>query len=74
MVKIPVSFTLNDTQYTGTLDEVAGAGGNVWHLMVNGYYCGRLRKTADAWYFDENKFGGGELVDYFAQVVVAWYG
>jgi hypothetical protein len=74
MVKIPVTFILKGAHYTGALDDVAGAGGNVWHLMVNNFYCGRLRRAEDAWYFDENKFGGGELVDYFAQVVVAWYG
>ena len=74
MNKIPVSFKLNGNQYTGTLDEVYGAGGTTWHLMVNGYYCGRLRKSGEAWYFDENKFGGGQLLDYFIEVVMAWYG
>jgi hypothetical protein len=53
---------------------VAGAGGGVWHLMVNGYYWGRLRLISDRWFFDESKYNVGHLVDHFAATVTAWYG
>jgi hypothetical protein len=68
---IPVCFIYNDKIYKGTLDEVHGAGSNVFHLMVGGYYCGRLRwsEFLKGWAFDENKFGAGELVDFFGEFV-----
>ncbi len=61
-------------QIKGTLDEVMGAGGNTWHLMVDKYYWGRLRMVNDQWFFDENKPAVGHLVDHFAVVVIAWHG
>jgi hypothetical protein len=73
MNKIPVTFTYQGTEYKGTLDEVAGAGANTWHLMVNGYYWGRLRRAGDSWIFDDNKHQVGVLVDHFAATLIAWY-
>lgn len=73
MNKIPVSFELEGLKYVGTLDEVAGAGADVWHLLVQGYYWGRLRKANDQWYFDESNRKVAHLVDHFAAVVIAWY-
>lgn len=73
MTKIPVSFEHEGHKVTGTLDEVAGGGDGVWHLMVNKHYWGRLRKVNDEWYFDESKWPIGEMKDYFAAVVTAWY-
>jgi len=66
MVKIPVSFTHDNQHYTGTLDEVAGAGAKVYHLMVGNLYWGRLRQVNDEWYFDESKWKVGHLkADFF---------
>jgi hypothetical protein len=73
MNKIPVAFKLGGKEYSGTLDEVAGAGADVWHLMVDSYYWGRLRKAGEVWYFDESKPAVSHLVDHFAAVVIAWY-
>ncbi len=73
MKKIPVSFQLNGEQYAGTLEEVAGAGGGVWHLMVDNFYWGRLRRVDDQWYFDESNRQVGELKDHFVATVIAWY-
>jgi hypothetical protein len=52
---------------------VLGAGQNHWHLMVDNFYWGRLRRVGDEWYFDENKPRIGHLVDYFVAVVIAWH-
>lgn len=73
MNKIPVSFQYNGQHYEGTLDEVIGGGSGVWQLMVNDYYWGRLRRVNDEWFFDESKWDIGQLKDYFAAVVTAWY-
>lgn len=73
MDKIPVEFDFEGRKVKGTLDATAGAGGNVWHLMVENYYWGRLRKAGDAWYFDESKWKVADQIDHFAAVVIAWY-
>lgn len=71
MNKIPITFKLNGKEYRGTLDPVFGAGSNMWYLMVDKYYWGRLRLVGDKWYFDENKPRVAHLVDYFGDVVIA---
>jgi hypothetical protein len=38
MNKIPVTIAYEGKEYTGTLDEVAGAGASTWHLMIENYY------------------------------------
>lgn len=74
MQKIPVTFTHDSKEYKGTLDEVAGAAGSTWHLMIDNYYCGKLIHT-DKWIFHPNPKndwmkGKGEE---FGEVVTAWY-
>ena len=71
-MKIPVEFEFEGKKISGTLEEV-GAGRDVWQLMVNSFYWGRLRRANDQWFFDESKWKIGHLVNYFAAVVVAWY-
>lgn len=73
MDKIPVEFEFEGKKVYGTLDAIAGAGGNVWNLMVDKYYWGRLRKVGENWYFDESNRKVAHLVDHFAAVVIAWY-
>jgi hypothetical protein len=74
-MNIPVSFEFDGKKYVGYLSEVRGAGSDAgeWHLMVNNFYWGRLRKVKDEWFFDESKWAVGHLKDYFAAVVAAWY-
>jgi hypothetical protein len=73
MDKIPISFELQGKQYVGTLDEISGAGGGVWHLMVERYYWGRLRLVNDEWYLDESSSEIQLRLDYFVAVIIAWY-
>lgn len=74
MDKIPITFEYKGKVYSGHFEPVHGAGGNMWHLMINKYYCGRLSyTTTNGWQFDENSFGGKELTDFFADVIIAWY-
>lgn len=73
MNKIPVTFEYEGKEFSGTLDEVAGAGADYWHLTVNKHYWGRLRKVGETWFFDESKWKVAHLVDHFAAVVIAWY-
>ena len=73
MDKIPISFDYQGKHYSGYFVPVHGAGANVWYLMIDNYYCGRLRLTENQeWAFDANKFGAEELTDYFADVIIAW--
>lgn len=53
MDKIPITLTHEGKEYSGSLDQVQGAGGNsVYHLMIDKYYKGRLRRYNDTWVFD----------------------
>jgi len=70
---IPVTFEYEGKQYSGYFSEVLGVGRDHWHLMVDKFYWGRLRRVGDQWFFDENKPRIGHLVDYFAEVIIAWY-
>lgn len=74
MQKVPITFDHAGKQFTGTFDPVHGAGGNVFHLTIDNYYCGRLR-YADKWVFDPTPKSEGfnELADYFGDYVTAWY-
>ena len=76
MENIPVSFECEGKAYNGFLSAVCGAGTQVYHLMVDNFYNGRLRLTDRyGWVFDSTpkteSFKG--LTDYFSDVVVAWY-
>ena len=68
---IPITFTYKNQTFRATLEEVHGAGNNVWHLMCNHYYLGRLRLAGTLWYFDGNQFN--ELANYFGDYLIAWY-
>ena len=70
---IPVTFEFEGKQYHGAFSEVLGVGRDHWHLMVDKFYWGQLRRVGDTWFFDENKQRVGHLVDYFADVIIAWY-
>lgn len=71
-LKTPLLLHRNGITYPASLEPVHGAGSGVWHLMVGGYYWGRLRTVSDAWVLDCNrpglelqtetlaKFAGGE--------------
>lgn len=50
-MEIPVSFQYEGKTYRGILSQVPGAGGQLFHLMVNGYYKGQLLYTANGWHF-----------------------
>jgi hypothetical protein len=55
MPNLPLIFTYAGKQYDGELTQVQGAGGtSVYHLMIQNYYCGRLRFSAfnNRWVFD----------------------
>ena len=53
MDKVPITFAHEGQQYSGTLDQVQGAGAsNVWHLTIGKSYKGRLRRYNDSWAFD----------------------
>lgn len=73
MEKIPVTFKLDGKEYTGTLDEIAGAGNRWWHLTVNDHYWGRLRLVNGEWHFDESNRKVSHLKDDFATLLIAWY-
>ncbi len=49
---ISISFKHEGAEYNGILSPVHGASGETWNLMINKYYCGRLRKYNSNWVFD----------------------
>lgn len=64
-----VQFTWNGKTYTGELRSVSGAG-NIYHLMVKGYYQGQLVRTDHGWQFSNQKQGYIEaLSSFFGKVV-----
>ena len=79
MENIPVTFECNGKTFYGQLVQVAGAGGNsVFHLMNSkNFYCGRLRfsESVKDWVFDPTPktIDLEQQVDYFGDVVTAWY-
>ncbi len=68
---IPITFSHKNKTYHATLEQVHGAGNNVWHLMCNNYYLGRLRLSGTMWCFDEKEFH--DLADFFGDYLIAWY-
>jgi hypothetical protein len=71
---IPVTFELDGKEIKGHLHAIAGAGGNVWNLMVDKHYWGQLCLVDDRWVFHEQRPKVAHLVDHFAAVVIAWEG
>lgn len=76
MQKIPIAFTHESKEYTGTFDEVQGAGAKTWHLTIESYYSGRLRHTETGWVFDPTPKtqSMAELAEFFGEHVTMWYG
>lgn len=55
----PISFEYQEKRYQGELQPVAGSGGNVYHLMIDKFYYGRLRQANGSWVLDTNKKSAG---------------
>ena len=68
MQKVPISFEYKNKRYQGTLQQVFGAGANVWHLMIDNYYRGRLSYT-NTWVFHNQKDDMKELAEFFGEYV-----
>lgn len=75
MVKVYITFENRGKTVTGYFHSVQGAGisqTNVYHLMVNEFYAGRLRYTDNWWCFDNtSKTDFEELAEMFGDVVTA---
>lgn len=74
---IPITFTSEGNTHTGTFNKIAGAGSTaVFHLMIDNYYCGRLRMAGDNWFFDPTPKTEPfkTLAEEFGNYVVAWVG
>ena len=69
--KAHIIFTHLGKEYAGYFNPVFGSGGNVWYLMVDNYYLGRLRLNDQGWFFDGKQFT--ELAEYFGEYLTAWY-
>jgi hypothetical protein len=73
MTEIPISFDYKGKHYDGFLSEVAGAGANVWHLMINNYYYGKLMMVNDKFVFHSNSGEMQDLAELFGQQIILWY-
>jgi hypothetical protein len=77
MDEIPITFEHEGKEYTGSFDEVQGAGtSKVWYLMIDNYYKGRLRMTDRGWVFDPTPKtqSMAELANFFGDYITMWYG
>jgi hypothetical protein len=74
MLEIPVEFEHEGKEYNGTLESVFGAGASdVYDLMINKYYFGRLRKYQDQWVFDPAKEEWlKSYAEYFGNMIAGW--
>jgi hypothetical protein len=54
MERISIEFTVQDKTLKGFLNAVSGSGVGMYHLIIDGYYYGRVRKYNDSWVFDGN--------------------
>jgi hypothetical protein len=73
--KVPINFEQDGKTYRGDFTLVSGSGSTyVWYLMIDNYYCGRLRYH-DWWVFDPTPKTESfvELTDYFGWYITAWY-
>ena len=52
---IPITFTRNEKTYQGTLNQVAGGGSAMFHLMIDSFYQDCLIKTDNGWQFSTRK-------------------
>ena len=73
MEKIPVTFDLKGTTYKGELSLAHGAAGQIWHLMVDGFYFGQLENSTRGWQFSTQKYGyDPELAEFFGNCIISW--
>jgi hypothetical protein len=71
MESVPITFTHKGKLYSGYFHAVQGAGSSqVWHLMINDYYYGRLRYT-DKWVFDSQIMP--EMAEEFGSYITGWF-
>ena len=77
MDKVPITFEHEGQHYIGTLDSVQGTGASqTWHLTIDKYYWGRLRRCNKIWVFDptpKDEWLAG-LANFFGGYVTLWYG
>jgi hypothetical protein len=80
ITKIPVSFEFDGQMLTGSFGSSSTMGaGSMWQLYLNkpGYqgvfYYGILHLTQEGWRFSGNTAGMDKFIDYFSDVVRAWY-
>lgn len=71
MEAIPISFDYNGRQYNGCFSEVHGAGSNVWHLMIDKYYYGRLMIIEIGWAFHGNTMQ--DMAEHFGEYITLWH-
>lgn len=76
MDKIPITFEYEGKEYKGTLDQVAGAAGKTWHLMIDNFYWGKLRLNDNGWFFDATPKNESmtSMAYYFGEYITLWYG
>lgn len=75
MLAIPITFECEGKTYTGELSQVMGGGStSTFHLMINKYYCGRLRYGPDGWVFDgtPKTMEFETLAGYFGNYIISW--
>ena len=73
MGKVPITFEHEGQHYSGTLDSVQGTGASLtWHLTIDKYYWGQLRRYNESWVFDPTPKNESmaQLADYFGEQVV----
>ena len=66
-IKVPTSFIYDNKLINAELKFVHGSG-NLYHLMVDGYYWGQLHFSSRfGWQFSSNTVDLHELSDYFGE-------
>lgn len=75
--RIPVTFEHDGKTYSGYFSQVQGGGSTaVFHLMIDKFYWGRLRLSADnEWVFDPTPHDPW-LADYAAEfgfLIISWF-
>lgn len=75
MPKIPVTFIHEGKEYSGTLGEVSGAAGKIWHLHVDDYYWGQLifGESGFVFYAQNNTQAMLYLSEQFGEAITLWY-
>lgn len=74
MQSIDIAFEHEGLGYSGQFTKVSGSGStSTFHLMINGYYYGRLRYSPNGWIFDGNAKGDmfAGLAEFFGNYIIA---